>query len=77
MEKLKVGLLNKNRLRSLKEKESKGFASDSNDKIVLIRSLDNSKAFPMTNQDKQNKSSTKSLEMPHDDRLEGEVSEEE
>jgi hypothetical protein len=64
-------------LRSFKEKESKVFASDNNDKAVLTRSLDNSEAFPMINQDKQDKSSTKSLEMAHDDKLEGEVSEEE
>ncbi|CAK9226635.1 unnamed protein product [Sphagnum troendelagicum] len=63
--------------RSLEEKESKVFAGDSNDTAVLTRSLDNSEAFPMTNQEKQDKSSAESLEMAEDDRLESEVSEEE
>jgi hypothetical protein len=63
--------------RSPKEKESKVFAGDSNDTAVLTRSVDNSGAFPMTNQEKQDKSSAESLEMAEDDRLESEVSEEE
>ncbi len=63
--------------RSLEEKESKVFAGDSNDTAVLTRSLDNSEAFPMTSQEKQDKSSAESLEMAEDDRLESEVSEEE
>jgi len=63
--------------RSLEENESKVFAGDSNDTAVLTRSLDNSEAFPMTNQEKQDKSSAESLEMAEDDRLESEVSEEE
>ncbi|CAK9876055.1 unnamed protein product [Sphagnum jensenii] len=63
--------------RSLEEKVSEVFAGDSNDTAVLTRSLDNSEAFPMTNQEKQNKSSAESLEMAVDDRLESEVSEEE
>jgi hypothetical protein len=63
--------------RSPKEKESKVFAGDGNDTAVLTRSLDNSGAFPMTNQEKQDKSSTESLEMAEDDRLKSEVSEEE
>ncbi|CAM6026229.1 unnamed protein product [Sphagnum balticum] len=63
--------------RSLEEEESKDFAGDSNDTAVLTRSLDNLEAFPMTNQEKQDKSSAESLEMGEDDRLESEVSEEE
>ncbi len=43
----------------------------------MTRSLDNLGAFPMTNQEKQDKSSAESLEMAEDDRLESEVSEEE
>jgi hypothetical protein len=54
------------------EKESKVFAGDSNDTAVLTRSLDNSGAFPMTNQEKQDKSSAESLEMAEDDILESE-----
>jgi hypothetical protein len=63
--------------RSPKEKESKVFTGDNNDTTVLTRSLDNLGAFPMTNQEKQDKSSAESLEMAEDDKLESEVSEEE
>jgi hypothetical protein len=62
--------------RSPKEKESKVFAGDNNDIVVLTRSLNNLGAFPMTNQEKQDKSSIESLEMAKDDRLESGVSEE-
>jgi hypothetical protein len=39
--------------RSLEEKQSKVFAADHNDSALLTVSLDNSKAFPMNNQEKQ------------------------
>jgi hypothetical protein len=48
-------------------------AIDSNDSIVLIESLDNSKALLVANQEKQKESYAKALKMLKDVRSEGEV----
>jgi hypothetical protein len=50
--------------------------ADSNDSVVLMESLDNSKAFPMTNHEKEEETSA-CLEIPVDDRSEIEVQEQE
>jgi hypothetical protein len=52
-------------------------ATDSNDSVVLIESQDNFEALPVTNQEKQEKSSTEVLEMVEVGKSENEVSEQE
>jgi hypothetical protein len=52
-------------------------ATDSNDSVVLIKSQDNFEALPVTNQEKQEKSSTEVLEMVEVGKSENEVSEQE
>jgi hypothetical protein len=52
-------------------------AANSNDSAMLMKSLYNSGAFPMTNQEKQEERTAEGLEMLEDARAESEVIEQE
>jgi hypothetical protein len=52
-------------------------AANSNDSAMLMKSLYNSGAFPMTNQEKQEERTVEGLEMLEDARAESEVIEQE
>ncbi|KAH9548335.1 hypothetical protein CY35_11G083200 [Sphagnum magellanicum] len=63
--------------KSFLEEQSMFVAVDSNDSAVLIESLDNSEAFPVTTWEQQEESSAEALELPEGSRSESEVIEQE
>jgi hypothetical protein len=63
--------------KSFLEEQSMFVAVDNNDSAVLIESLDNSEAFPVTNWEQQEESSVEALELPEGSRFKSEVIEQE